>query len=169
MRPLPDLTPLAPFQDVYDPATDDFTQLLADQPQTLDELQGLLDPPADQALSDIDLLAGAIDDLGTFSDACDQTFTQIGEAMEAVDYTETINVVVSLENDFYDSLGSFDPSAQPAIDQILNYILTLLYKLILWIIQGIELAIEVLAQWVWGVVINAIGGSPYWQPLPTPF
>jgi len=160
MRPLPDLSPLPPPGSIFDQTADDFTQLLSDQPQTLDQLQALLEPPALQAVADIDLLSTAIDDLGTFSDAVDQTFGTLNATLETVDYTATISEVIALEADFYGSLDSYNPDAQPAIDAILQYILGLLAKLVLWVIQQIGNLIVLLGQ----IIFSA--QSPYPPPNP---
>lgn len=107
MRPLPDLADLAIPDSVLDPVADDFSQLLADQPQSLDSLQLLLDPPADQALADLGILSDAIDALGAFSDGVDATYGQLHTAIADLDYSQTIATVQALEQNFYDSQDSF--------------------------------------------------------------
>jgi len=109
LRPLPDLSDIPPVGSVFDPAADDFSQLLADQPQSHDQLQALLDPAADQALSDIAVLSDAIDALGTFSDAVDQTFTYIHNSAEEVDYAQKITSVIIQELAFYAGLNAPSP------------------------------------------------------------
>lgn len=161
MRPLPDLSPLPPPGSIFDPAADDFTQLLSDQPQTFDQLQALLNAPADQALADIDLLSTAIDDLGTFSDAIDRTFSQIDVETQQVDYTQTIGVILALEGDFYSALANENPNAQPAIDAILNYILGLLVKLVQWIIELFTNLVYYLIGYFQTLIENSNFNTPF--------
>lgn len=165
MRPLPDLSPLPPPGSIFDPAADDFTQLLSDQPQTLDQLQLLLNSPADQALADVDLLSTAIDDLGTFSDAIDQTFGTINSTVAVVDYTQTIGVVLALENDFYSSLDSYNPDAQPAVDAILNFILGLFVKLINWILSALQALFNAIIAIIQGIAGSFFGFAGI-APIP---
>lgn len=168
MRPLPDLSPLAPLGDIFDPVADDFTQLLSDQPQTLDQLQALLNVPADQALADVGLLSSAIDALGTFADAVDRTFTQISVETQQTDYTATIATVLAFENDFYSSLDGYTPDAQPVVDAIMNQILAWLIALIKWVWAIITAIVNQIIGFIMNYVsFGYMGGISITQEAPS--
>lgn len=150
MRPLPDLSPLLPFVDFYDPAADDFTRLLADQSPSYSDLLGLLGPTADQLLGDTGLLTSTVDDIGLIFTQIDQTFGQINAGIENVDYTATIATVIAQENIFYSGLDGVNTNAQPPVDNILNYILGLLAKLVQWILAQLA----ALVAWVVAQIQN---------------
>lgn len=163
MRPLAVLDPLPPFEDVYDPVADDFTQLLSDQTDTFDSLQALLNPPADQALADVTLLSDTIDAIGAVFDGLDGTFGALNGTLESVDYTQRIQEVIILENDFYGGLDTFNPDAQPVVDNILNYILNLLSQLIVWIIQQLYALFSALVNLIENLLAGVFAYS-FWTP-----
>jgi hypothetical protein len=150
LRPLPDLSDLSVPDSVLDPVADDFSQLLADQPQSLDSLQLLLDPPADQALADLGILSDAIDALGAFSDGVDATYGQLHTAIADLDYSQTIADVQALEKDFFDSTdqsnvdyGSLGIDLLKAVVQV---IVAVMKDIIALIVAAINAIIRFLAS-----------------------
>lgn len=107
MRPLVDLSPLAPPIPVFDPVADDFTLLLADQADTLDALQQQLDPQADQALQDAQLVSDAMDAVGAVFTGIDGTFGHLNDSLTAIDVSGIITGVTATEDSFIDAVGSW--------------------------------------------------------------
>lgn len=122
MRALPDLSDLPDLGSIFDPQSDDLSLLTADQPTSHDQLQELLDGATDGALADVELVSQAIDDLGTFSDALDRTFTYIHNSAEEIDYTKKITEVIAQELAFYAGLDRSSPDIGPLAASIQLYV-----------------------------------------------
>jgi hypothetical protein len=118
MRPLPDLSPLPPLGDVYNPTTDDFTQLLSDQTDTLDNLQSQLDPGVDQTLADAQAVSDALDAALGVYDGIDQTFGQLDQTTNDLEVAQAEANAIGIERSFADALDAFNPDLGLVADAI---------------------------------------------------
>jgi hypothetical protein len=159
LQPLPDLSDLAPLGPALDPVTDDFTQLLADQPQSLDSLQLLLDPPADQALADLGILSDAIDALGAFSDGVDATYGQLHTAIADLDYAQTITDVQALEKAFFDSTNQSNVDYGTLGIDLLTSVVKVIVAVMKDIIAAIVAAINAIIRF-----LASLGNSVFFGP-----
>jgi hypothetical protein len=174
LRPLPDLSDLSVPDSVLDPVADDFSQLLADQPQSLDSLQLLLDPPADQALADLGILSDAIDALGAFSDGVDATYGQLHTAIADLDYSQTIATVQALEQNFYDSQDSFQVDYGTLAFDLLKSVFDVIVAAVKDILAAIIAAINAIIRFLASLGSSLLFGPPgaVWSggnfPAPPP-
>jgi hypothetical protein len=125
VRPLPDLSPLPPLGDVYDPTNDDFTKLLSDQTDTFDSLQSALDPGVDQTLSDAQAVSDALDAALSVYDGIDGTFAQLNMTTNDLEIAQEEANAIGIEMAFAEELDAFNPDLFGAAATLLGEILTL--------------------------------------------